>query len=187
MVISYKNKSIVLLSDTHGKHRNLPKQKADIIIHAGDACTDGNIDELNDFFNWLKEYPATHKIFIAGNHELLFEFEPDIFKKMLPPEIIFLDNNTAAINGIHFLSLAARPWLLSRPELVKPQHKIDFLLTHGPPENILDNNTGCKLLAQFVKKYTPVYHVFGHIHEQGQKLINNKKTIFINASIFHNV
>ena len=67
MVISYKGKSIVLLSDTHGKHRNLPRFDADIIIHTGDACTDGNIDELDDFFDWFQSCNATYKIFVAGN------------------------------------------------------------------------------------------------------------------------
>lgn len=182
MFISYKSKSILLLSDTHGKHNHLPIRQADIIIHTGDACTDGNINELNDFLNWFQKYPATHKIFVAGNHELLFEFEPDEFKKMLPSNIIFLDDNATTINGIYFLSLAARPYLLGYPELSKK--KIDFLLTHAPPKNILDNNAGCKFLARFVKEYKPVYHIFGHIHEQGQKTISNKNTTFINASIF---
>lgn len=187
MVISYKGKSIVLLSDTHGKHRNLPRFDADIIIHTGDACTDGNIDELDDFFDWFQSCNATYKIFVAGNHELLFEFSPDEFRQMIPKGITFMDNSVKSIAGLTFVSIVARPWLLSYSEVSVFSKKIDFLLTHGPPENIFDKGSGCKMLLQFVKEHAPAYHVFGHIHEMGQKKETIGETTFINASIFTQV
>ena len=45
--IKYKGQIILFLSDTHGKHRLLEiDEKADIVIHCGDICTDGNNDEI---------------------------------------------------------------------------------------------------------------------------------------------
>ena len=183
MIIKYKCKNILTLSDTHGKHRQIPFQKVDIAIHTGDACNDGNEEELLDFFQWFAHYPAEYKIFIAGNHELLFEFEPDQFMKRIPGNIIFLENEKLFLEGLLFLSLAARPWLHVLPNAMEPQH-IDFLLSHGPPKTILDNQMGCPKLLQFVTHNNPTYHLFGHIHEEGQKQIEFNKTIFINGSNF---
>jgi len=48
--------------------------------------------------------------------------------------------------------------------------KVDILLTHGPPYNILDetgarDRPGCKALASRLPQLQPRLHVFGHIHE----------------------
>jgi Icc-related predicted phosphoesterase len=48
---------------------------------------------------------------------------------------------------------------------------IDILITHGPPESILDKtdqglSVGCDQLFEFVmEKIKPKIHIFGHIHE----------------------
>jgi Icc-related predicted phosphoesterase len=47
---------------------------------------------------------------------------------------------------------------------------IDVLITHGPPEGILDRNRmgepcGCRDLLTQVLDVKPRLHVFGHIHE----------------------
>lgn len=184
MTISYKGKWIVLLSDTHGRHRKLPNYEADFIIHTGDACTDGNMNELDDFFDWFDACHATHKIFVAGNHELSFEFSPEEFLQRIPRTITFMDDTAQSIDGLTFVALAARPWLLTYPECILPNKRIDFLLTHGAPKNILDNGIGCNILPAFIKKHTPVYHVFGHIHEFGQEIKHISGTTFVNASTY---
>lgn len=64
----------------------------------------------------------------------------------------------------------------------------DILLTHGPPYGILDftyygkMHVGCPILLETVERVEPMYHIFGHIHEEAGflKLIN---TTFVNASI----
>jgi Icc-related predicted phosphoesterase len=67
----------------------------------------------------------------------------------------------------------------------------DVLITHGPPNEILDlvnnfrqpnRNVGCELLRFHVERVKPALNVFGHIHEgYGTKIIND--TLFVNASI----
>jgi predicted phosphodiesterase len=39
---------IIAISDTHGRHRSLHVPEADVIIHTGDACEDG--DEVYNGF-----------------------------------------------------------------------------------------------------------------------------------------
>lgn len=47
--------SIIAISDTHGRHRLLLVPEADVIIHTGDACEDGDEDQLLEFFHWYSE------------------------------------------------------------------------------------------------------------------------------------
>jgi Icc-related predicted phosphoesterase len=67
----------------------------------------------------------------------------------------------------------------------------DVLITHGPPNGILDlvnnfrqpnRNVGCELLRNKIEELNPTLNVFGHIHE-GYGTFNNGKTTFVNASI----
>ena len=67
----------------------------------------------------------------------------------------------------------------------------DVLITHGPPNGILDlvnnfrqpnRNVGCESLRFHVERVKPALNVFGHIHEgYGVKQVND--TLFVNASI----
>jgi len=61
----------------------------------------------------------------------------------------------------------------------------DILITHGPPEEILDissrgDRTGCASLRYHVEQIKPLVHVFGHIHEQ-HGIVMKGKTTFVNA------
>jgi hypothetical protein len=64
--------------------------RGDILIHAGDILkftrnwhrAEG---EFYDFLDWFSRQPHEHKIFIAGNHDLLLDKEfcpPDIYKRV---------------------------------------------------------------------------------------------------------
>jgi len=60
----------------------------------------------------------------------------------------------------------------------------DILITHTPPEGILDipNDPGCKFLReQVLNRVKPLYHIFGHIHE-GFGTLKKDNITFINAS-----
>ena len=66
------------ISDTHNKHKQLMADLpgGDLIIHAGDFTSIGRKREIQEFIKWfggLNNY--THKVFIAGNHDLQFDSE----------------------------------------------------------------------------------------------------------------
>ncbi len=176
----YKNKKIIAISDTHGHHRKLSIPECDFLIHCGDACDEGNEDELNDFFQWFSQQRARKKIFIAGNHDHPFDLEPEEALDLIPNNVIYLENQYTVIEGISFYTVAARPWLYEIPE---EKRQIDFLLTHGPCKSVLDIKKGCQVLLKFVQKQQPVYHLFGHIHERAQQSVIMGKTHFINLSM----
>lgn len=106
------------------RYGQLPVQKR------GDACKNGDLEELLDFFDWFSKTPATHRIFVAGNHDLSFVLSPDLALNLVPKNVVYLENRRETIEGIVFLSLPARPWLHAMPE--KDFGEIDVLLTHGP-------------------------------------------------------
>lgn len=181
MLLSHKNKTIAVFSDTHGHHRKLSLKQADIAIHLGDACTFGNDMQLSDFFQWFSQYPAKHKIFIAGNHEVQWISEPERFLQMFPKNIIFLENTSIYLEGIRLMSVPARFELHHTPKIKLPEHR-DFLLTHAPAKGILDEGLGCPILKKFVEKLKPDYHLFGHIHQTSQQTIIEDQTTYINVS-----
>lgn len=62
---------------------------------------------------------------------------------------------------------------------------MDFLITHGPAYSYLDKDIGCKQLYLLVAGAQPVYHIFGHIHEEGLKrkaMLGG--TTYLNVSYF---
>lgn len=58
----------VCISDTHGLHREikLPMPEGDVLIHAGDLTNTGEMDQIEDFAEWIRGLPYKHKIVIAG-------------------------------------------------------------------------------------------------------------------------
>jgi Icc-related predicted phosphoesterase len=64
---------------------------------------------------------------------------------------------------------------------------IDVLVTHGPPQGILDKTeegllVGCEELIGAVHRVHPKVHIFGHIHE-GYGHMRQDGILFVNASI----
>ena len=188
---------IICISDTHSTTPEVPS--GDILIHAGDLTNRGNEAELRDQLAWLDSLPHKHKIFIAGNHDFIFEIASDYAKYILKDykSLTYLQDESINIEGIKFYGSPWQPefnnWAfnLKRGDELKKKWELipqdtDFLITHCPPKGILDFvkplNTGCEELLEVVSKIKPRYHVFGHVHEGAGKLEQDGIT-FINASV----
>jgi len=180
-ILNLNNITILAISDTHSQHRSLHIPVVDIIIHAGDACEDGDEEQLMDFFDWFSELPIQYKIFLAGNHDLIFDLEPERAKEMIPDNVIFLENEGIMIENVQFFGLVARPWM---HEVIPIPENIDMLISHGAPQGILDENSGCSILRKMVETKKPKIHLFGHIHSVGCNCINQNSTTFYNVARF---
>jgi len=189
----------VVLADTHSRHRGVRLPKGDVLVHAGDISYRGEKLEIQDFFNWFCKQDFEHKIFIAGNHDFLFEKAKDKeLAKLIPEEIIYLNDNGTSINNINIWGSPITPkffnWAFNRTrgEAIRKHWNLippdtNLLITHGPPFGILDQvandrHVGCKDLLHTIKEIKPEVHVFGHIHESygTTKSLGIK---FINASL----
>jgi Icc-related predicted phosphoesterase len=184
-------------------HEKLVLPQGDILIHAGDFTGRGKPWEVEEFFDWLdrqsKEFK--HIIFIAGNHDMSFEYKHpwvvDMLKS-LPSNVHYLEDSEIVIDGIKFYGSPWQPeffnWAFNLPRgkaLAEKwnmiPHDTDVLITHGPPMNILDYtardmwNVGCLHLFDKVQQVKPKLHVFGHIHE-GYGIKEQDGIIFVNAS-----
>lgn len=192
---------IVCLSDTHNCNEKIIVPDGDILIHAGDATIRGTEAEVEEFLRWYSALPHKHKIFVAGNHDWLYETN-NRFARLLTANfnIIYLQDSFIEIEG---LKIYGSPWqprffdwafnLMRGAELAEKWKLIpsdaDILITHGPPFGILDEvprkywieNTGCEELRKKVEEIRPKAHIFGHIH-CGYGQIEKFGVKFINAS-----
>ncbi|HEV8158114.1 MAG TPA: metallophosphatase domain-containing protein [Pyrinomonadaceae bacterium] len=162
---------------------NLPK--GDVLIHCGDFTVTGTVSEITQFNRELlrQANKFNHIIIIAGNHDLLFERQPQLARSLLDSRVNYLQDSFCVIDGIKFYGSPYQPrffdWafnLMRGAELAEKWNLIpdetDVLITHGPPFGILDEvprqyfieNTGCEELRKRVETIKPKLHIFGHIH-----------------------
>lgn len=191
---------IVFLSDTHNYAiQSVPD--GDMVVHAGDATGQGTLPEIGQFLEWYGDLPHKHKVFVAGNHDWLFQTSHNLAWQMcLDRSIYYLEDSGKIVDGLHLYGSPWQPvfcdWAFNAYDEdleERFQHipgGLDLLITHGPPYGILDEsaydfkikNIGSKVLLDHVKRAKPRVHVFGHAHgNPGQKQIGD--TLFINAAI----
>ena len=159
----------------------------------------GSSREVREFAEWFQRQPHRHKIFVAGNHDWLFQEDRKLAEWILGPDIIYLQDNGVTLVGMLFYGSPWQPefnsWAFNMPrdgeELRSKWDLIpgetDVLITHCPPARILDmtqdgDSTGCELLGERIEFVKPKVHLFGHIHE-GYGVNTFGDTTFINASI----
>jgi Icc-related predicted phosphoesterase len=197
---------LTLLSDTHSKHKRIPMDHfigGDVLIHSGDMSSMGYKHEVIQFLKWFDSIPTyTHKVFIAGNHDWVFEKDPNKVKDVLKnfPNITYLQDSHILIDGVKIYGSPWQPeffdWAFNLPrngeELKYTWNKIpddtDILITHGPAYGYVDRvigeyqHLGCELLIERINEVQPMLHVCGHIHT-GNGVVDNGVTTFINASV----
>jgi len=210
-------KTITFISDTHGKHNQLNKDLpgGDILIHAGDFMNGGyDFEEATDFLEWFNSIDNyTDKIFIAGNHDRVFENIPHWVEKTLPeyPTIDYLQDEewvdyNDGPNGDtpeDNIRIYGSPW---QPEFYSwafnlPRHgdemkakwdaipnNTDILVTHGPAFGYLDTPGGrsIRVGCEMLRHRVDEFKPKIHVfgHIHGSRSIYyNGSTLFVNASV----
>lgn len=189
---------LTFISDTHGKHPLLKLGMGDILIHCGDFSSYGDLDEVEDFADFIAKQAFEHKIVIAGNHDLSFEDEHRSAAEALLHErgIIYLNDSGVTLNGYRFWGSPVQPafcsWAFNRErgaDIAKHWQQIpadtNILITHTPAYGYLDQcyngeSVGCEELAAVIERIQPQIHAFGHIHE-GHGTLQTAHTLFVNA------
>jgi Icc-related predicted phosphoesterase len=190
---------IVCISDTHGQHAKARVPDGDVLIHAGDFMTFGTRpNEIVAFNHWLGTQPHQFKVVIGGNHDVMFERQPEAARELLT-NAVYLENAGIEFLGMKIWGSPVQPefnsWAfnVARGAAIRRYWEMipedtDILITHGPPMGVLDqshpsgSHLGCEELAEAVKEVKPKLHVFGHIHGgHGQAAADG--TQFVNASL----
>jgi len=194
-------------SDTHELHRSLTiPENIDIAICAGDVSNTNNkiynTTKVGRFLEWFSSLDnIKHKIFVPGNHDVSIEArlnKPEEF-----PDITFLIHKSIKIGAIRIFGSPYTPtfgsgWAynVDRDQIGNYWNDIpngtDILVTHGPPQGILDRtymgeSVGDEALYQKVLEIKPLYHIFGHIHDndriKNHSSFNGSDTTFLNVSV----
>ena len=163
---------ITVLSDTHTRHGLIPMEDlpgGDLLLHAGDIMNSGyNKNDIWDFCHWfqsLNQYED--KVFIAGNHDRMFQNHPEDVKEWLDKfgNIIYLQDDDLVLYGDgpegnspkDNIRIYGSPW---QPEFYSWAFNLqrngielsgkweaipdntDILITHGPAFGTLDTVEG---------------------------------------------
>jgi Icc-related predicted phosphoesterase len=177
---------IVAVSDLHGNLPDIPP--CDLLLIAGDITpvTNHHLDFQahwldTNFRWWLKAVPAQQIVYVAGNHDLIFQEKPHLVPKDLPA--VYLQDSRFRWRGLNIWGTPWQPWFfdwafnLHEPELAAKWKLIppdtDILVVHGPPYAYGDGvperdgvrHTGSMALLARIREIRPKLVVFGHIHE----------------------
>lgn len=192
--------TLVLVSDTHGRHERLAIPRCDLLVHAGDYCRRGSRDETERFLRWFDAQPATHKVFVSGNHDFFSERAKDAMAELVATtSAIHLVDETIELAGLRIHGSPVTPyfqgmaWNRKRgagmaEHYDRIPHGLDLLVTHGPPKGVLDRtflglHVGCEVLRTIVPDRAPRLHVFGHIHEAaGEQQVGPTRTLNVASS-----
>jgi Icc-related predicted phosphoesterase len=193
---------LIIFSDTHNTHHNVILPEGDILIFAGDMSNNGSAYECGSFIEWFISQPHKHKVFIAGNHDYVFDSNSKYRSILLTyadvDNCYYLENETIEIEGISIYGSPFTPrygdWAFMRyrgeemGDVWKTiPNKVDIIITHTPIHGYQDLtyqniNAGCEALKERLETVDYKIHICGHIHEAyGYKMIDTK--LLINASI----
>ena len=209
---------IAVCSDVHLEFGPITLENpgdVDVLILSGDIIVERDLDEWSEvqaengfsrhrsvmFHTFFQECAAAfpHVIYVAGNHDWLFQKDPQAAKMLLSehPDVIYLQDASITLEGLRIYGSPWQPWFYdwafnaNSDKLFLLWEKIpgntDILLTHGPPHDILDltkrnDKVGCEILKQnILNRVKPRIHAFGHIHES-RGTLKVGDTTFVNSS-----
>jgi Icc-related predicted phosphoesterase len=142
----------------------------------------------SSFVPFLKTLSVSKIVISAGNHDWCHYIEEtkSAAELLVQQAATYLEDTSCTIDGNVFHGSAWTPWFWDwafnfdrmDPTLGYQQakkiwgmipDKVDVLITHGPPFNILDEcpdgrRVGCPILRDRILQVRPKIHFFGHIH-----------------------
>lgn len=183
---------ILAISDTHMMHQSIVVPECDVLIHSGDACNHGNMEEFSDFADWFScQTQAKHRIYVPGNHDKIVASNPSLCRSMLDGCSVLV-SESVVVEGVKFSGTPWTPHIWGAFQALDAKQEsypglsyrsmefyldylpgdTDVLICHGPPWAILDQNDhgescgSLSLLNHLASgKIRPKCVVFGHIHE----------------------
>src|SRR5271163_1098024 len=171
--------TLICISDTHNCQPHIPP--GDLLVHAGDLTQSGSLSELQKTLDWLNTFPHTHKVVVAGNHDLFLgkttaAADHDALNW---GSLIYLQDSSTSLSfpGGRTLKVYGSPWTGKQGNWAFQYPRgedrwsntipddTDVLVTHSPPRFYLDlDGFGDENLLNELWRVRPRVHVFGHIH-----------------------
>ena len=195
---------VAVISDLHG---NLPPVPAcELLLLGGDLCPavdHGHEHQAawldGEFRSWLEAAPAGAIVGIAGNHDFVFERQPELVPSDLP--WTYLQDSSAEVGGLTIWGSPWTPWFFDwafnspKGEEAEPFFEAKFaavppaadvLLIHGPPHGYGDRtvsgiHAGSTAQLDLIDRLHPRLCAFGHIHE-ARGLWHRGETTLVNSA-----
>jgi hypothetical protein len=176
---------LVLISDTHGKHRELDMPPGDVLIHAGDFTRFGRRADAEDFDDWLASLPYAERLVVLGNHEANAEWAGEA-GTILAHATLLSDAFIRLACGVGVYGTAFY-WPADGPGAWRPPYDAipraaDVIVSHGPCAGRVDGGMGCGYLLEHVERVRPLLVVSGHVHEARGVIEGGSSVTFVNAS-----
>lgn len=200
---------LAFISDTHEQHDAIVLPPCDVLVCSGDFTNMGEPARVAEFARWcaraLREQPVRHVVVIAGNHDLSFDgsrreandgAREEGIAALRAAGAVYLEDDGCEIEGVSFWG---SPWSMrffdwafqiddeehDRKIWSRVPSGVDVLITHGPPQGVLDRtydgrHVGSPWLTQTAERVRPRVHAFGHIHE-ARGIAVRHGTTFVNA------
>lgn len=189
---------LVLISDTHERHRLLSLPPGDVLIHCGDLLAlnthytaETTARKLKDFNEWMAGLPYREKVVVAGNHDAGLEALGRSAASAALGACVYLENESRQLQcGLKVFGTPAsvansshsanRAFQYSEEFLEEifadAPRDADVLVTHGPLDSLAP--------ARRYLRESPSVRLcaWGHVHEQHGAGEIRSGTVAINAS-----
>lgn len=179
---------LVIISDTHERHRQVHLPAGDVFLHCGDismssslAVQSRGLRVLQDFNEWLATVPCKEKVVIGGNHDMaLLRLGAEAQSVISNATIL---NDTALVLEASGLKVYGTPfsegdshnnaWQVAEPTVSGACDDADIVLSHESAASLQE-----KVLA----RCRPAVWASGHEHNSHGARFQNG-TLFANAAI----
>ena len=168
----------------------IKKEKPDVVVNAGDFTVfEQNIEDVCR--KLAKLHPR--QLVVHGNHE-----EDSVTALMCKRHgWTFLHKKSVLIDGVTFLGYGGGGFSTTEPAFAAwvkkhPPSGKSVFVTHQPcygaaVDNKFGDHVGNKTFTAFIKRYTPVLAISGHIHETAGKVGKVGRTTVANPGPFGKV
>ena len=189
------------IADNHGiyDYRDV-YSTVDVLIHSGDLFGDDTWQSEEEFVGIIKNlqtiFPNAKIIIVPGNHDYLLErYNSQSIHSLFGDDLVMLVDELFEFCGLKFYGNPHTPLSMAFPrrgnfnDIDKIPRNLDVLITHETPRCLElgcvtnyrgSTEPGCLELYKKVLEVKPRYHLFGHIHEYEDKVLENIH--FINCS-----
>jgi hypothetical protein len=172
---------LVVLSDTHGRHSELPPlPSGDVLFHLGDVADRGNVAHIRSFVDWIDLNSSFNEVVcIGGNHDRDRHYPHRInlhkeYSRSSSSSIIYLQDEHCDLAQGRLRVYGASWDACEQEDFRQLDHtrthhddaSLDLLLTHGNPFIHGGGHgwKGSKEITRTVKRHNIPLHLFGHVH-----------------------
>lgn len=175
---------LIIISDTHERHRTVTLPAGDVFVHCGDILMSSSLPVqsrgvrvLADFNEWLATVPCTEKVVIGGNHDTALRRMPGVITNAV------LLENTAAMLPASGLKVYGNPYSEGS------SHNNAWQDAEPPVSNacadahiVLSHECASSLQQKVLAHCRPLVWASGHNHTR-HGVDFREGTLFANAAI----